>query len=90
MARELAQQRLEAEQSKFEVGMSTNFFVVQAQRDLARRRRTSNCGRCSTTAKSLVDFERVQETPAGGGGITGRLERRLTGGHARRGVPDVG
>ena len=27
--------QLEAEQSKFEVGMSTNYFVVQAQRDLA-------------------------------------------------------
>ena len=34
-AREFAQQQLEAEQSKFEVGMSTNYFVVQAQRDLA-------------------------------------------------------
>ena len=43
-ARELAEQRLEAEQSKFEVGLSTNFFVVQAQRDLATRR-TSNCAR---------------------------------------------
>ena len=32
--RELAQRRLEAEQSKFDVGMSTNYFVVQAQRDL--------------------------------------------------------
>ena len=28
------QKKLEAEQSKFEVGMSTNYFVVQAQRDL--------------------------------------------------------
>ena len=34
-AREFAQRQLEAEQSKFEVGMSTNYFVVQAQRDLA-------------------------------------------------------
>src|SRR5262245_26662447 len=34
-ARELAQKQLEAEQSKFEVGMSTNFNVIQAQRDLA-------------------------------------------------------
>ena len=33
--RQLNERRLEAEQSKFEVGMSTNFFVVQAQRDLA-------------------------------------------------------
>ena len=49
-ARELAQKRLEAEQSRFEVGLTTNFFVVQAQRDLARRRRTPNCGRWPTTA----------------------------------------
>ena len=27
--------RLEAEQKKFEVGMSTSFLIVQAQRDLA-------------------------------------------------------
>ena len=33
-ARELAQRRLEAEQSRFEVGLTTNFFVVQGQRDL--------------------------------------------------------
>ena len=36
-ARELAQERLNAMQSKFEVGMSTNYEVVQAQRDLPRR-----------------------------------------------------
>jgi len=35
VAREFAEKRLEAEQSRFEVGLSTNFFVVQAQRDLA-------------------------------------------------------
>src|SRR5205823_9311544 len=34
-ARELAQKQLEAEQSKFEVGMSTNYNVIQSQRDLA-------------------------------------------------------
>src|SRR5262249_38051468 len=34
-ARELSQKKLEAEQSKFEVGISTNFNVVQAQRDLS-------------------------------------------------------
>ena len=34
VARSLAETRLSAEQSRFEVGLSTNFFVVQAQRDL--------------------------------------------------------
>ena len=38
MARELSEQRLQAAQSKFEVGMATNFEVVQAQRDLADAR----------------------------------------------------
>ena len=38
MARELAQKRLEAAQSKFEVGMATNFEVVQAQRDFTEAR----------------------------------------------------
>jgi len=35
VARSLAETRLSAEQSRFEVGLSTNFFVVQAQRDLS-------------------------------------------------------
>ncbi len=34
LGRELAQQRLDAEQRRFEVGMSTSFLVIQAQRDL--------------------------------------------------------
>ena len=35
-ARELAEQRLDAERKRFEVGMSTSFLVIQAQRDLAQ------------------------------------------------------
>ena len=35
VAQELMFRRLEAEQKKFEVGMSTSFLIVQAQRDLA-------------------------------------------------------
>ena len=35
VAQELMLRRMEAEQKKFEVGMSTNFLIVQAQRDLA-------------------------------------------------------
>ena len=60
-ARELAQRRLEAETSKFEVGLSTNFFVVQAQRDLAEAENTELRARLDYQ-KSRVDFERVQET----------------------------
>lgn len=60
-ARELAQQRLDAEQSKFEVGLSTNFQVVQAQRDLADAQNTALRAILDYT-KSLVDLERVQFT----------------------------
>jgi outer membrane protein TolC len=35
LSRELAEQRLDAEQRRFEVGLSTSFLVIQAQRDLA-------------------------------------------------------
>jgi outer membrane protein TolC len=66
-ARELAQKRLEAEQSKFDVGMSTNFFVVQAQRDL-RDAANTELRALADYRKSLVNFERAQTAPAGGGG----------------------
>jgi outer membrane protein len=66
-ARELAQKRLEAEQSRFEVGMTTNFFVVQAQRDL-RDAQNTELRALADYRKSLVTFERAQQAPAGGGG----------------------
>jgi outer membrane protein TolC len=66
-ARELAEKRLEAEQSKFEVGMTTNFFVVQAQRDL-RDAQNAELRALADYRKSLVTFERVQEAPGGSGG----------------------
>jgi outer membrane protein TolC len=68
-ARELAQRRLEAETSKFEVGLSTNFFVVQAQRDLAAAENIELRTRLDYQ-KSLVDFDRVQETSLGSAGIS--------------------
>jgi outer membrane protein TolC len=37
-ARELQQQSLEAEQQKYQVGLSTNYNVIQAQRDLSQAR----------------------------------------------------
>jgi outer membrane protein TolC len=81
-ARELAEKRLEAEQSKFEVGMSTNFFVVQAQRDL-RDAQNVELRALADYRKSLVIFERAQEAPAGGGGggfNTGGGVTTVTGG----------
>jgi outer membrane protein TolC len=67
VAREFAQKRLEAEQSRFEVGMTTNFFVVQAQRDL-RDAANTELRALADYRKSLVNFERAQQAPAGGGG----------------------
>ena len=79
-ARDLSQRRLEAEQSKFEVGMSTNYFVVQAQRDL-NDARNSELRVILNYRKALVEFERLQQTTlstanitviaAGGGGGAG-------------------
>ncbi len=65
----LAEKRLEAEQSKFEVGMSTNFFVVQAQRDLLDSQ-ISELRASLDYRRALVDFERVQETSSSGGGAS--------------------
>jgi len=58
-ARTLSEQRLLNEQSKFEVGMSTNFFVVQAQRDLLDAQ-ISELRAALDYQKALVEFERVQ------------------------------
>jgi outer membrane protein TolC len=68
-ARELSQQRLDAEQSKFEVGMSTNYLVVQAQRDL-RDAQISELRVILNYRKALVEFERLQQTALGNSGIT--------------------
>jgi outer membrane protein TolC len=59
VARELSEKRLEAAQSKFEVGMATNFEVVQAQRDLADAR-TTELRNILNYRKALVDFQRSQ------------------------------
>jgi outer membrane protein TolC len=72
VARELAEKRLEAEQSKFEVGMTTNFFVVQAQRDL-RDAQNAELRALADYRKSMVNFERAQQAPAGGGGGGGNF-----------------
>jgi outer membrane protein TolC len=69
-ARQLAETRLGAEQSRFDVGLSTNFFVVQAQRDLATAQ-NSELRALLDYRRALVDFQRVQEAPANrAGGIT--------------------
>jgi outer membrane protein TolC len=68
-AREFAQRTLEAEQSKFEVGMSTNYFVVQAQRDLATAQ-NNELQAVLAYRKSLVELERLQQTSLSSSNIT--------------------
>jgi outer membrane protein len=68
-ARELAEKKLEAEQSKFEVGMSTNYFVVQAQRDL-RDAQNSELRAILNYRKALVELERLQQTTLQNSNIT--------------------
>ena len=77
VARELSQKRLEAAQSKFEVGMATNFEVVQAQRDFTDAR-NNELRALLGYRRALVNFETSQTVGgrgvgaavAGGGGVT--------------------
>jgi outer membrane protein TolC len=68
-SRDLWQQRLEAEQSKFDVGLSTNYFVVQAQRDLADAQ-NSELRAILAYRRALVEFERLQQTTLQNSNVT--------------------
>jgi outer membrane protein TolC len=59
-ARALADQRLDAEQKRFSVGMSTSFLVIQAQRDLTQAR-TNELAAVLAYNLALVDFEAIQQ-----------------------------
>ena len=60
-ARELAQKTLEAEQSKFEVGISTSYNVILTQRDLATAQ-NNELQSILNYRKALVELERLQQT----------------------------
>jgi len=64
-SRQLAEEKLAAEEKKFAAGIRETFFVFQAQRDLATAR-TAEVRATADYNKSLVDFEAVQEVPVGG------------------------
>ena len=58
----LAQERLQSEQRRYEVGLSTTFLVTQAQRDLLE----AQVGLLQTTLdyqSALVNFEAIQQAP---------------------------
>lgn len=74
-AKDLAQERLNAMQSKFDVGMSTNYEVVQAQRDFLDAQ-NNELRALLNYRKALVNFETVQTVGTrgvaavgGGGGL---------------------
>jgi outer membrane protein len=62
VATALSDQRYAAAQSKLEVGMATNFEVVQAQRDLADAR-NRELREHLNYRRALVDFQRTQVSP---------------------------
>ncbi len=71
VARDLADQRLDAERKRFEVGMSTSFLVIQAQRDLAQAKQNELAAVLAYDL-SLVDFEALQQAgPAAAAGAAG-------------------
>ncbi len=83
-SRELQEKKLEAEEKKQAAGLSTSFFVFQAQRDLAQAR-TLEIRAIADYNKSLVNFEAVQMVPltppgAGGGPTDGTTNDGTTSG----------
>jgi outer membrane protein TolC len=71
-ARRLATQRLDAEEKKFAAGMSTNFFVTQAQRDLAQAE-VNELRAIADYRKSVINYQRVQEAGLSGSGAVAVL-----------------
>jgi len=61
-ARALAEQRFDAERKRFDVGMSTSFLVIQAQRDLTQAR-TNELSAVLAYDLALVQFDAVQQAP---------------------------
>jgi outer membrane protein len=64
-SRVLAERRLEAEEKKFQAGMTQSFFVLTAQRDLVIARNNELLALVEY-AKSVVNFGAVQQAPLAG------------------------
>lgn len=73
-ARALQEKRLEAEEKKFQAGMTTPFLVFQAQRDL-NQARNNELRSLLDYARSVVDFETAQDSP-----LTGAVGTAAQGG----------
>ena len=79
LGRQLAEQRLDAEQRRFEVGLSTSFLVIQAQRDLAIARNSETQALLDYQLSS-VTFETVQQS---GTASTNQLVNAVSSGTGR-------
>jgi outer membrane protein TolC len=71
-ARRLAAERLDAEEKKFQAGMSTNFLVTQAQRDLAQAE-VNELTAVVDYRISIINFQRSQEAGVSGSGAVAVL-----------------
>lgn len=61
-SRALAERRLEAEEKRFQAGLTSSFFVLQAQRDL-NVARNSELLALVEYSKSVVNYTAVQQSP---------------------------
>jgi outer membrane protein TolC len=69
-ARTLAEQSLDAEEKKFQAGMSTNYLVTQKQRDLAVAK-VAELRAFANYRESVINLQRVQEAGVStSGGVT--------------------
>ncbi len=80
-SRALADKRLEAEEKKFQAGMTTNFFVLQAQRDL-NQARNNELQALIDYLKSVVNYETAQIAPLSGGAGVSVVSTAGAGGQA--------
>lgn len=86
VARELAEQRLDAEQKKLAAGTSTTFFVFQAQRDLAQAR-NDELNSILAYNRAEVDLETVQVAPVAGSNVS--TVATVTSGNIGTGISGV-
>jgi outer membrane protein TolC len=80
-AHRLAAERLDAEEKKFAAGMSTNYLVTQAQRDLAQQQ-VNELRAVADYRKSIINFQRVQEAGISGSAVVTVLSSTSGGAQA--------
>jgi outer membrane protein len=84
-SRVLFEQRLDAEEKKFQAGMSTNFLVTQAQRDVATAEVTE-LRAIADYRESIINFQRVQEAGVSGFGAVTVVSQSSGGAQAAQAV----